>query len=107
MSYDVVQHWQDLRNRFRRDEDDVRGGIDAEVVWKTMIFLQLRFPLVWEALYYFVKLYIICINSPPHSVPARWARVQNQRKISLNVLQIPNFIVLKSFNFGNIHEHVI
>ena len=49
MSYDVAPYWQDLRNRFRRDEDDVRGVIDAEFVWKTMIFLQLRFPLVWEA----------------------------------------------------------
>ena len=107
MSYDVAPYWQDLRNRFRKVEDEVRGGIDAEVVWKTMIFLQLRFPLVWEALYYFVKLYVICINSPPHSVPAHWARVQNPRKISLNVLKIPNVIVLKSFNFGNIDEHVI
>ena len=107
MSYDVVQHWQDLRNRFRRDEDDVRGGIDAEVVWKTVIYPQHSFPFVWEALNSFVKLGIIPINPPPAPVPASWAGVQNQRKTSLHVFLIPNLILWKRCHFCNIDEHVI
>ena len=71
LSYDVVQHWQDLRNHFRRDEDDVRGGSNAKVFWKTMIFLQYSFSLVWEALNSFVLNLTLFASSIPHHIQSQ------------------------------------